>query len=346
MASTDDPKGSIALRGGAISVAPPTTILDKVRAKLGGSRVPPPTPPPSGADGDDEEDGMLRMSFLEHLQELRSRIIKALLGIAVAFGLSLTFCNALWDFVEQPAVAALKTIGVHPPVLHTITPMEGFTVIWFKLPILCAIFIASPWVLYQVWAFIAPGLYRRERRYAAPFILISAGLFILGGVFAYFIVFRYALAFLLGIGIGNGVEPVVSITSYFDLFVNVILGVALVFEMPVLIFFLTLLRVLSPSFLLRHSRYAILAIFIIAAIVTPTPDVFNLMLFAVPMCLLFFIGIFASFLLVMHREGRAFPWRKVITGVIVVLLLLAVGVYLAVSRYGYTLVPHWPFLVR
>jgi sec-independent protein translocase protein TatC len=286
------------------------------------------------------------MSFLEHLQELRARIIKSLLGIAIAFALSLTFCNALWDFVRQPAVAALTTIGIKPPVLHTITPMEGFTVIWFKLPILCAVFIASPWVLYQVWAFIAPGLYRRERRYAAPFILCSAGLFILGGVFAYFVVFRYALAFLLGIGIGNGVEPVVSITSYFDLFVNVILGVALVFEMPVLIFFLTLLRILSPSFLLRHSRYAILAIFIIAAIVTPTPDVFNLMLFAVPMCLLFFIGIFASFLLVMRREGRAFPWRKVITGVIIVLLLLAVGVYLAVSRYGYNLVPHWPFLVR
>ncbi|MBZ5581511.1 MAG: twin-arginine translocase subunit TatC [Acidobacteriia bacterium] len=289
---------------------------------------------------------MLRMSFLEHLQELRSRIIKALLGIAVAFALSLTFCNALWDFVRQPAVAALTTIGVKPAVLHTITPMEGFTVIWFKLPVLCAIFLSSPWILYQVWAFIAPGLYRRERRYAAPFILSSAGLFILGGVFAYFVVFRFALAFLLGIGIGNGVEPVVSITSYFDLFVNVILGVALVFEMPVLIFFLTLLRILSPSFLLRHSRYAILAIFIIAAIVTPTPDVFNLMLFAVPMCVLFFIGIFASFLLVMHREGRAFPWGKVITGVIAVLLLLAAGCYIAVVRYGYTLVPHWPFLVR
>ena len=237
---------------------------------------------------------MLRMSFMEHLQELRSRILRALAGIGVAFVLSLTFCSPLWDIVRQPAVYALTNLGIKPPVLHTITPMEGFTVIWFKLPVLCAIFIASPWILYQVWAFIAPGLYRRERRMAAPFILTSAGLFITGGLFAYFVLFRYALAFLLGIGLGNGVEPVVSISSYFDLFVNVMLGVALVFELPVLIFFLTLLRILSPAFMLRHSRYAILAIFIIAAIVTPTPDAFNLMLFAIPMCMLFYVGIFAG----------------------------------------------------
>jgi sec-independent protein translocase protein TatC len=225
--------------------------------------------------------------------------------------------------------------------------MEGFTVIWFKLPVLCAIFIASPWILYQIWAFIAPGLYKRERRMAAPFILTSAGLFITGGLFAYFVLFRYAITFLLGIGWGNGVEPVVSISSYFDLFVNVMLGVALVFELPVLIFFLTLLRILSPAFMLRHSRYAILAIFIIAAIVTPTPDAFNLMLFAVPMCLLFYIGIFASYLLVLHRENRAFPWRKtLITLGIVVLLLLGIGLYLAITKYGLKLVLHWPFLMH
>ena len=211
--------------------------------------------------------------------------------------------------------------------------MEGFNIIWFKLPIVCAIFIGSPWILYQVWAFISPGLYRRERRWAAPFILGSAGLFITGGVFAYFVIFRYGLTFLLSIGQGNGVEPMVSMTDYFDLFVNVILGVGLVFEMPVLIFFLTLLRIVSPGFLLSHSRYAILAIFIIAAIVTPTPDVFNLMLFATPMCLLFYVGIFASYLLVLHREGRKFPWRKAILITVAVLLLVAGVLYMAITRY-------------
>ena len=101
----------------------------------------------------------------------------------------------------------------------------------------------------------------------------------------------------------------VSITEYFNIFVNVMLGVGLVFELPVIIFFLTLLRIRHASFLVRHSRYAILIIFIIAAVVTPTPDVVNLMLFATPMCLLFYVGIFASYLLVLQRENRKFPWR-------------------------------------
>jgi sec-independent protein translocase protein TatC len=309
----------------------------------GGGRRP---PPPTGEDGDEEEGGMLRMSFLEHLEELRSRIIRALIGVAVAFAISLTFTYQLWQFVSAPAVDALKTLKVNPPELAQIDPMDGFNTIWVKLPILCSIFIASPWILYQVWAFISPGLYRRERRWAAPFIICSAGLFITGGLFAYFVAFRYGLTFLLGIGQGYNVHPLVSITTYVDLFINVILGVGLVFELPVLIFFLTLLRIVNPQFLLNHSRYAILIIFIAAAIITPTPDVFNLMLFATPMCLLFFVGIFASYLLVLQREGRRFPWRRVLPIVAVVLLLIAIGIYIAITRYGVKVVPHWPFLMR
>jgi sec-independent protein translocase protein TatC len=309
----------------------------------GGGRRP---PPPTGEGGDEEEGGMLRMSFLEHLEELRSRIIRALIGVGVAFAISLTFTYQLWQFVSAPAVDALKTLKVNPPELAQIDPMDGFNTIWVKLPILCSIFIASPWILYQVWAFISPGLYRRERRWAAPFIICSAGLFISGGLFAYFVAFRYGLTFLLGIGQGYNVRPIVSITTYVDLFINVVLGVGLVFELPVLIFFLTLLRIVNPQFLLNHSRYAILIIFIAAAIITPTPDVFNLMLFATPMCLLFFVGIFASYLLVLQREGRRFPWRRVLPIVAVVLLLIAIGIYIAITRYGVKVVPHWPFLTR
>ena len=339
-------KGTGSPSPGAGALTAPASTIDKIRARLGGSQ-PPPGPPSDNGDGEDEEDdGMLRMSFLDHLQELRSRILKALAGIGVAFALSLTFCNPLWDFVAQPAVEALKNLNINPPELAALEPMENFNVIWFKLPILCAIFLSSPWIVYQIWAFIAPGLYRRERRWAAPFILCSAGLFIMGGVFAYFVVFRFALTFLLGIGIGNHVRPVVSISRYFDLFVNVILGVSLVFEIPILIFFLTLLRIVNPGFLLRHSRYAILAIFIIAAVVTPTPDVFNLMMFAIPMCLLFYVGIFASYVLVLRREQRRFPWRVVLLVMLGVLSIAAGGIYLAITRYGYHLVPHWPFLLH
>ncbi|MGA2270596.1 MAG: twin-arginine translocase subunit TatC [Bryobacteraceae bacterium] len=348
MNSSDEPKGTGDPQTGAVSSAPASTYVtavERAEPRSGGGGKTPPPPPPSGGDPGDEEDGMLRMSFLEHLQELRARIIRALWGVAAAFVLSLTFSNQLWNFVSQPAVQALKTLG-YPTTLKQITPMESFNVIWFKLPVLCAIFIASPWVLYQVWAFIAPGLYRKERRWAVPFVLTSAGLFILGGLFAYFVAFRYGLTFLLSIGSGNHVEPMVSITEYFDLFVNVILGVGLVFELPVLIFFLTLLRIVSPGFLVRHSRYAILIIFIIAAVVTPTPDVFNMMLFAVPMCLLFYVGIFAGYLLVLRRENRRFPWRTATTIVLTLLLLLAIVGYIAITKHAIKLVPYWPFVTH
>jgi sec-independent protein translocase protein TatC len=289
---------------------------------------------------------MLRMSFLEHLEELRSRIIKILIGIAVAFLGSLTFCYPLWKVVSQPATAALKTLGYNPPELVAVQPMEQFNTIWVKIPLLCAAFIASPWVLYQIWAFVSPGLYRRERRWAAPFILCSAGLFILGGLFAYFVAFRYALTFLLGLGQGYGIRPMISISYYSDMFFNVIIGVALVFELPVLIFFLTLLRIVTPQFLLKHSRYAILIIFIIAAVVTPTPDAVNMMIFATPMVMLFFVGIFASYLLVVSREGGHFPWRKILLISGAVLVVLVGVLFLAMTRYGFHVVPHWPFFAR
>ncbi|HEX4749069.1 MAG TPA: twin-arginine translocase subunit TatC [Bryobacteraceae bacterium] len=311
-------------------------------------KSPPPPPPPDDSDdeGDEEEKGMLRMSFMEHLEELRSRLIKALGGLVVAFILCIGFCKDLWLVVSAPAVIALTHLGINPPDLAQIKPMEQFNVIYIKLPLLVSLFVASPWVLYQVWAFISPGLYKKEKRWAVPFILFTAGLFITGGLFAYFVAFRYGLEFLLGIGRDVHVRPVVSIDEYFDLFVNVTLGVGLVFEMPVLIFFLTLLRLASPRFLLKHSRYAILAITIIAAVVTPTPDIFNMMLFAVPMVLLFFIGLFAAHLLVLRREGKKFPWRLVVLVVFGALIVAAGVVALFVYHYHYHFIQKWPFLVK
>jgi sec-independent protein translocase protein TatC len=298
-----------------------------------------------GDDGGEEEDGMLRMSFLEHLEELRSRIIKSLAGIGVAFAISLAFAPEMWKAVSDPAISALHQLGLQERLVF-ITPTEAFMTIWMKVPMLAAIFLASPWILYQVWAFVAPGLYRRERRWAAPFVICSAGLFILGGLFAYFLAFRFALTFLLGIGRSINVQPMVTVTEYFDLFVNVMLGIGLVFELPVLIFFLVLLRIASPAFLFRHSRYAILIIAIIAAVVTPTPDVFNMMLFCVPMWLLFYVGIFAGYLLVLHREQRGFPWRKVLPWVGVTLAAVAAAAWYFAVRYGYHFLGHWPFLTR
>jgi sec-independent protein translocase protein TatC len=343
-------------------------------------------PPASGGDdggNDEEEEGMLRMSFLDHLGELRSRIIRALVGFGLVFLVCLVFSNQLWLIVQAPAVEAFRRLTLtaqqndedrvkevcKPPATEAtsapcadavktantpkvggslvgIDPMEQFSILWMWTPLVASIFLGSPWILYQIWAFIAPGLYKSERRWAVPFVLTTAGLFISGGLFAYFIAFRFGLTFLLGLGGFAGIRPMISIDKYFELFVDVMLGVSAIFEMPVIIFFMVLLRIATPKFLMEHSRYAILAIVIIAAIITPTPDVFNLMLFAVPMCMLFFVGVFAGYLLVLHREKRKFPWGKLLPWLLLILVISAGVVWVMVVRYHFHLVKHWPFLIK
>ena len=325
--------------------------IEKAIARItGGSGSGGRTPPPSSNDEDDGDDeGMLRMSFFDHLSELRTRIIRALIGFGVVFLGCLVFSNELWLIVQQPAVEALNAIAKNGGVkgnLVGIDPMEQFSIVWMWTPLVASIFLGSPWIIYQVWAFIAPGLYKRERKWAVPFVLITAGLFITGGLFAYFVAFRYGLTFLLGIGKFAGIVPTISIDKYFELFVDVMLGVSLIFEMPVVIFFLVLLRIATPKFLMDNSRYAILAIVIIAAIVTPTPDAFNLMLFAVPMCMLFFVGVFAGYLLVLKREKRKFPWGTVLKWLFVILLIAAAVVFVMMTKFHYHFVKHWPFLIK
>jgi sec-independent protein translocase protein TatC len=379
--------------GGELSkkdnVADDDSPIEKMLARFnqpgkgGGKKLPPPSGGDGGDGGDEEEDGMLRMSFLDHLGELRSRIIRALVGFGLVFLVCLVFSNQLWLIVQAPAVEAFRRLTItaqqnddekvqevcKPPATEAtsapcaeavkiaktpkvsgslvgIDPMEQFSILWMWTPLVASIFLASPWILYQIWAFIAPGLYKSERRWAIPFVLTTAGLFITGGLFAYFIAFRYGLTFLLGLGGFAGIRPMISIDKYFELFVDVMLGVSAIFEMPVIIFFLVLLRLATPKFLMEHSRYAILAIVIIAAIITPTPDVFNLMLFAVPMCLLFFVGVFAGYLLVLHRDKRRFPWAKVLPWFLALLVILALVAWVMVTRYHYHLVKHWPFLMK
>src|SRR5580698_5230981 len=145
-----DPKGAGASRSSSSSQSETETSLERLRNLFGGGGSNPPGPPRDGEDGDDDE-GMLRMSFLEHLEELRSRIIKIVIGLFVAICVSFSFTDPLWHFVVQPAKAALTANGF-PPTLAQLTPMEAFNVVWFKLPLVCSIFLASPWLVYQVWA--------------------------------------------------------------------------------------------------------------------------------------------------------------------------------------------------
>lgn len=300
----------------------------------------PPPPPPPPAEEDEEDEEMARMSFLEHLEELRTRIVRVLIGVAVIYLGALAFADVLFAIFKAPFEASYPNVQ-----LSQLTPTEMFYIQYIKLPLLAAIFLGAPWIMLQVWGFIAPGLYKRERRLAGPFIITTALLFVLGGLFCYYVALPLALGFLLSLSADAGVQQVISLTSYYDMFFNLEVGLGVVFQMPVVIFFFTLLRITSPAFLMRNGRYAILLIFIAAAIITPTPDVTTMLTFAAPMILLYYAGIGASYLIVLRRENRNFPWRAVIWILLGLLVAAAlIGAFLVV-QLNYQMVPYWPFLV-
>lgn len=234
------------------------------------------------------------MPFLDHLEELRSRILRSLGGAAAAYALGLCLSPVPWNLVARPFERAKALTGDSTITLASLDPTEAFTVIWIQVPALWAVFLASPWVLYQAWGFIAPGLYRRERRLAAPFVASASALFIGGGLFAYFIALPRALAFLLSVGADSGVANVVSVGRYVDIAIGMIVGMGIVFQLPVLMTSLALLRIITPGFLLRHSRYAFLGIVIAAAVITPTQDAMTLLLVAGPMTMLYFGGVVSA----------------------------------------------------
>jgi len=237
---------------------------------------------------DEQEELHGQMSFLDHLEELRKRIIHSLIAVGVALTVCWTFADALFRTVSRPILKA----GISS--LTVFSPTEGFN-LELKLALMAAVFLASPFVLAQVWLFIAPGLYKHERRYALPFIFFSSLLFVTGGLFGYFIAFPFALQFLLEWEKNMGVTTVINASQYFDLFIMVELGLAVIFEIPAVIFVLARIGLVSGSFLLRNTRYAILIAFVVAAIITPTTDIPNMMMMAIPMVGLYLLGVVVAY---------------------------------------------------
>jgi sec-independent protein translocase protein TatC len=237
----------------------------------------------------DEQELSGQMSFLDHLEELRKRIINSLIAVGVALAVCWTFADYLFKAVQRPILKA----GVSSLIVSS--PTEGFN-LELKLALMAAVFLASPFVLGQVWLFISPGLYKHERRYALPFIFFSSLLFVVGGLFGYFVAFPFALRFLLEWEKNMGVTALINATQYFDLFIMVELGLAIIFEIPAVIFVLSRIGLVSGSFLLRNTRYAILAAFVIAAVITPTTDIPNMMMMAGPMVLLYMLGVLVAYL--------------------------------------------------
>lgn len=227
------------------------------------------------------------MSLLAHLEELRKRIIRALLAIVVAFLGCWFFAEPIFQFLARPIYrylpegSKLTFLGVTDPFI-----------LYIKVAALAGVFLASPVVLFQVWRFVAPGLYRKEKYYSVPFVFAGTFFFIAGGAFAYFVAFPFAIEFLLGMG--EEFEAMITIERYFGFLLMVILGLGLMFEVPIIIFMLARLGVVTPRFLMRHFRWAVLLIFIAAAILTPTPDIVNLCIFALPTIGLYLLGVAAA----------------------------------------------------
>lgn len=231
------------------------------------------------------------MSFLEHLEELRRRIIAAAIGPAVGFVICWFFHEQIFALMQRPIVTALKQHGLDSKLVY-LNPIEPFNM-YLKLAFLGGLFLASPWVLYQVWGFISPGLYRNEKKYVLPFMFSTVGLFLLGGWFGYAMVYPRALDFL--IHFGNQFQPMITIGEYTGLFLTIVVGIGVVFELPVLVFFLALMGIVNARWMWRNFRYAILGITVVAAAIAPTPDAMTMCIFAAPMVGLYLISILIAY---------------------------------------------------
>ncbi len=227
------------------------------------------------------------MSLMDHLEELRSRLLRVILSFFVALLPCYYWVDEIFDFLQRPI---LKLLPPGKKLAYTGVTDPFF--LYFKVAALAAVFVASPYVLYQLWRFIAPGLYRHERRYLLPFLFFGSFFFLAGGAFAYYVAFPLAAQFLLQMG--KAFDPVITIERYFGFQMTIILGLGLMFELPIVIFILSSIGLVTPRFLMKHFRYAVVIIFIVAAIITPTSDVLNLCVFAVPAIGLYLLGVGAA----------------------------------------------------
>lgn len=334
------------------------------------------------------------MSFLEHLDELRSRLIRCALFVAVAFVVSWAFSSPIYRFLEKPVVAAMfearknapnkptdwqlvplnelpdgtpaqftvpadvvvgdaiipfgqaipvkvqraedgtvnlvtreyvvvnekvvippdlvvprnlvtASASIYGPGGQLVVPtVQGAFNLYIKVAFYSAIFFGVPFILIQAWGFISPGLYPHEKKYAGPFLVMASGFFLAGAAFAYYIAFPRAANYLLGVATEGNLRPLVNADDYFDLIMMIMLGLGVVFEIPTLTFFLSRLGLVTPRLMLKVWRYAVVIILIVAAVLSPTTDIPNLMVFAAPMLGLYFLSVGIAWSFYRKREAR------------------------------------------
>ena len=249
------------------------------------------------------------MPLTEHLSELRKRIFISLCSMGVLFMICFNYSEGLFDVLIFPLRAEVKVILSSPYFQITekpaaslvfLAPAEAF---WMHLKVafIASLVLSLPVIFMQFWKFISPGLMPKEKKYFIPFLFSATLLFTAGAAFCFVIVLPFAMTFLLGYKTGH-LTPMLSVGSYVDFCLKFILAFGAIFELPLIIIFLTRFGIVTPSTLASHRKYAVLAAFILAAALTPTPDAFNQVLMAVPIIVLYEIGIFLS--RIMHRRER------------------------------------------
>lgn len=240
---------------------------------------------PSNDPGEEDALDTGRMSFLDHLDELRTRLVRALLAVVAGFIIAFAFIERLFGFIMRPLQAVLPDGG---KLVYT-EPAEAF-LLYMKVAALVGLLLATPVVLYQVWMFVAPGLYANEKKFAIPFVLFATVFFIAGAAFSHYMVFPWAWQFFAGFTT-DYMQFMPRIQPVFSLYVKLMLAMGLVFQLPTLVFFLARVGLVTPRFLVKHVKYAILIIFIIAAVITPTADPVTQALVAGPMMVLYALSI-------------------------------------------------------
>ena len=235
------------------------------------------------------------LTVIGHLEEFRKRLIISLVALVIGICCCFPFAGQLLKILKLPAAGLI-------PKLVYFSPQDAF-IIYFNIALIGGTLIASPVIIYQLWAFIAPAVEERFKKYAFVFVIIVLIAFISGVFFAYFFLVPAALKFLLSIG-QDQLEPVISAGKYVSFVLTLLVCTGAVFEMPVLSFILSRIGIVNHGFLRKKFKYSVLLILIAAAIITPTPDVFNMMLLAIPMILLYEISIWVSFFAAPRKAGR------------------------------------------
>jgi len=262
--------------------------------------------PDEPVDADAPENDV-QMGFLDHLDELRKRIVRALLGFVPGVAVAWVFRERLLDILVHPLVIAWHRLGLGAPQLHFANPVDPFMA-YMKISLVIGILVSSPWVFWQLWAFISPGLYSREKRLALPFVLASTLFFAGGAVFGYLVVFPAGFETFLGFaGMLPSRElqitPTIMLGEYLDFSTQLLLGFGIVFEVPVIVTFLSLAGVVDWKQLLRFGRWWVVAASVIAALLTP-PDVGSQLMMLIPLVVLYFLSVLIAFLVGKKRPEK------------------------------------------